>query len=129
VRFTDNNYEDWDFRHCGHDDPEYDVEADLFFTTHFTAAVAVDAMRIGVISTLVDHGIAALQDDHQHFHLVPQADGVLRGWKSGASRFTRAGRFERRVVEGLRRENEKYGRVRATILPRLPGLESFADDR
>jgi hypothetical protein len=122
MRYSENNIEDWDFRHCAHDDPEYDVEADLFFGTHFTTAVAVDAVRVMVITALIDKGIATVEEDRQHARLIPEGDAILRGWKSSANRWSREGRFERKVVEALRRENRKYGRLRVTILPPSPGL-------
>lgn len=128
MRYSESNIEDWDFRHCGHDDPEYDVEADLFFGTHFTTAAAVDAVRVMVITTLIDRGIATVEEDRQHVRLIPQGDGILRGWKSGTGRLSRDGRFERKVVEALRRENRKYGRLRVTILPPLPGLRANQSD-
>ncbi len=128
MRYSDNNIEDWDFRHCAHDDPDYDVEAHLFFGTHFTTAVAVDAMRVMVITTLIDKGIATVEEDRQHVRLIPEGDAILLGWKSGASRWTQEGRFERKVVEALRRENQKYGRLRVTILPPLPGLRANQED-
>jgi hypothetical protein len=88
----------------------------------------VDAIRLGVLSTFVDKGLALVEDDREHVRLVGQGDDLLRGWKSASSRLTREGRLERRVVEGLRRENSKYGRLRVTILPPLPGLAANAGD-
>jgi hypothetical protein len=124
VKYSEKNIEDWDFRECNMDSPNYDVEADLFFGRHFTTAVAVDAMRLSVIGAFIDKGIAEVEPDRQHVRLVPKGDEFLSGWKSGASRFTREGRFERKVVEALRRENRKYGRLRVTILPPMPGFSS-----
>jgi len=128
MRYSESNIEDWDFRHCGHDDPEYDVEADLFVGTHFTTAVAVDAVRVMVITTLIDKGVATVEEDPQNVRLMPHGDGILQGWKSGTSRLSRDGRFERKVVEALRRENRKYGRLRMTILPPSPGLRGNPSD-
>lgn len=128
MRYSESNIEDWDFRHCGHDDPEYNSEGDLFFGSHFTTAVAVDAMRVMVITTLIEKGIATVEEDRRSVRLIPQGDGILRGWKSGTSRFSRDGRFERKVVDALRRENRKYGRLRVTILPPLPGLRANQSD-
>jgi hypothetical protein len=124
MAYTLNNIEDWDFRECCIDSPNYDVEADLFFGSHFTTAVAVDAMRLDVITTFLDKGLAEVEPDRQHVTLVEGGDAVLGGWKSAASRLTRDGRFERKVVEALRREHRKYGRLRVTILPPLPGFQS-----
>lgn len=116
-RFTEDNYEDWDFRHTSHDDPEYDVEADLFYGTHFTTVVAVDYVRLMVIAAFLDKGLVKLDDDREHIRFELNGDALLSGWKGGASRFTSAGRFERKVVKGLRRELRKYGKLRTTIAP------------
>jgi hypothetical protein len=127
VQYSDKNIEDWDFRKCGFDNigsPEYDAQADLFLSSHFTTAVAVDAVRLSVIRAFLDKGIAQFEPDGEHVQLPPKGDGYLVGWKSAVSRFTREGRFERKVVEALRRENRKYGQLRLTILPPLPGLAS-----
>lgn len=123
MRYSNRNIEDWDFRECYIDSPHYDVEADLFFGSHFTHVVAIDAGRIIVIKGLVENGYAEVEDDGRHIRLSAQADFFLKGWKREASRFTGGGRFERKVVEALRRENRKYGRLRTTILPPLPGLQ------
>lgn len=82
MRYSENNIEDWDFRHGAHDDPDYDVEADLFFGTHFTTAVAVDAMRVMVITALIDKGIATVEEDREHVRLIPEGDAILRGGRA-----------------------------------------------
>jgi hypothetical protein len=125
MRYSDKRIEDWDFRNCVVGSPNYDVEADLFLGRRFTHVVAVNGMRTAVISALVKEGLAKIEGDGREVLLAPKADPFLAGWKSVASRFTRGGRFERRVIQALRRENQKYGRLRLTILPPLPGLASY----
>lgn len=124
TRYSEKNIEDWDFRHCAIDDPQYDVEADLFFGTHFTLAVAVESVRLHVIELLVDNGWATPDEDKQHLVLQPGANHLMKGMKSAHSRFSRDGRFVRNVIEAMRRENRKYGRLKVTILPPQPGAAS-----
>jgi hypothetical protein len=121
VKYSKGNMEDWDFRNANIGSPNYDVEADLFLGRNFTTVVAVDALRLDVLSAFIDKGVAK-EPDGEHVRFEGNGDGYLAGWKSGTSRLTSEGRFERKVVEALRRENRKYGRLRFTILPPMPGV-------
>jgi hypothetical protein len=46
---------------------------------------------------------------------VESGDAFLAGWKSGASRLTGDGRLQRKIVESLRREHRKHGRIRLDL--------------
>jgi hypothetical protein len=123
VNYSKNNIEDWDFSRAEMGHPEYDLQADLFLSRNFTDVIAVDALRKEVIGAFMDKGIAEIEDDREQVRMVENGDGYLAGWKSGASRFSSFGRFERRVLESMRRELAKYGRLRWDIpLPPMPGL-------
>jgi hypothetical protein len=125
MPYSKRHIEDWDFRNANIQSPNYDVQADLFLTKNFSTAMAVDAMRLDVMTTFIDNGVAWVEPDGAHVRVKDdKADDYLAGWKSGLSRLTRSGRFERRVVEALRREYRKHGRLRLTILPPLPGFAS-----
>ena len=76
---------------------------------------------------LVDANWATLDEDGQHLRLVGHGDGLLRGMKSAHSRLTSEGRIYRQVVEALRRENKKYGRLRTTLLPRVAEADADTD--
>lgn len=128
MRYTMRNIEDWDFRNCYAESPNYDIKANLFFGTHFSIVVAVSSMRMNTIARCIELGIAELEPDKEHARLGPVADGFLASSRSGLSRLTRDGRVQRRVLQALRRENRKHGRVLLTILPPLPGfLEATSD--
>lgn len=126
MTYSEGNIEEWDFRHCGHDDPTYDNEADLFFMAHFTTAVAVDAIRLQILSTFIEKGFATVDDDREYVRFGSFGDQYLAGWRRATSRWSRGGRFERKVVESLRRENRKYGKLKLTILP-PPGRQRTAE--
>ncbi len=122
MQYSMDNIEDWDFTAATVGSLS-DVEGDLFLSENFTDVLAVDAVRTQVIGALLDGGLAELEDDREHVRLDEHGDDYLSGVKSGRSRFTRDGRLERRVIESLRRENAKYGRLRCRIpLPPMPGL-------
>jgi hypothetical protein len=76
--------------------------------------LAVDALRKEVIGAFMDKGIAEIEDDREHVRMTGNGDEYLAGWKSGAKVALRVsgGRFERRVVESMRRELAKYERLR-----------------
>jgi hypothetical protein len=124
VRYTEQNIEDWDFRSCYPDAPNYDAEADLFLSENYTTVLAVDTERLSLIKALVDRGVASIEDDRQHVRLARGADASIGGWKSGSSRFTSEGRFARNVAQAVRNEGRRYGRLRISILP-----TSIATDR
>lgn len=120
MRYTKRNIEDWDFRNCYPDSPTHDSAASLFFGSHYTDAYAVSLARAEVMNALVEYGFGAVEEDREHVRLVKGGDKYLAGFKSAESRFTREGRFYRRVIQSLRRENRKYGHLRLNIMPPLP---------
>jgi hypothetical protein len=118
ARYTKHNIEDWDFRDCSLDSPSNDIEAEDFLSENYVTVVATDAARLILIKRLVEHGIVELDDDKRHARFVIEhGDAFLAGMKKGESRFNSEGRFYRSIIEALRRENRKYGRLRVTILP------------
>jgi len=117
MPYTQGNIEEWDFRHCTPGDPEYDAEADLFLSENYTTVIAIDAMRLNMIASLVDDRFAVKTDDGEHVRFTfPAADDFLKGMKSAHSRFTTEGRTYRRIIEALRRENAKSGSLRISLL-------------
>lgn len=122
MTYTESNIEDWDFGggKCVVGSENYDPEADMFLSGNYTTVVAVDTVRLSLIDLLVERGAAALEDDRQHVRLSV-GDDFLAGMKSAESRFSRDGRFARNVIESLRRENRKYGRLRLSVLPPTDG--------
>jgi hypothetical protein len=113
--FTERNIEDWDFSRCDPGSPDYDVQADLFLSQHYVEVIAIDGLRTQDIVALVKAGIAAPTGDGRHVQLVESGDQLLAGWKSASSRFTRKGHLHRRIVESLRREHRKHGRIRIEL--------------
>ena len=112
---SNDNIEDWDFTHCEPDSPDYDAEADAFLSAHYSHVIAIDGLRSEEVIALVDAGIAIPTGDGRHVDLVEHGDGLLAGWKSASSRFTRDGRLRRKIVESLRREHRKHGRIRIEL--------------
>jgi hypothetical protein len=93
-QFTLKRIEEWDFRHVSHDDPHYDVEADLFLGRNFTRVQAVELARLVIIKGLLEHGLATTTEDGQNVRFTDQpheALWFLNGWKKENSRFTRGG--------------------------------------
>jgi hypothetical protein len=123
-QFTLKHIEEWDFRHVSHDDPEYDVEADLFLGRNFTRVQAVELARLVIIKGLLEHGLATATEDGQNVRFTSkphEALWFLNGWKKENSRFTRGGRFERRVVGSLQREYRAHGQLKLSLFPTRAG--------
>jgi len=121
VAYSERRIEDWDFRGCYEGSPTYDVEADLFLSTHYTTVVAVDLYRLSIIKSLIEAGVAEIDNTGDYAYLtIDHADDFLRGMRRADSRLTQQGRFGRKVTEALRRELRKYGRLRSTLLPLRP---------
>lgn len=120
ATYAQQNIEDWDFRHCSRDDPAYDPVADLFLMQNYPTVVAIDLFRLSIITTLIEHGFASKTPDGEHaqFEDENRGDGYLKGMQSAFSRVTGDGRERRKIMEALRRENRKYGKLRITLLPR-----------
>lgn len=120
--------EDWDFRHCHIQDPRYDVVTCAYFSRHFTEVVAVDAVRLNILAPLIEHEPGVVTADQEYVILGDFGEGYLRGRLSIRDFFSSDGRFFRRVVKSLSRESQKYGQVRLTLLPALPGLADRPSD-
>lgn len=118
ARYTKHNIEDWDFRDCSLDDPSDDIEAETFLSENYTTVVATDHLRLLIIKALIEEGVAELDDDKRHARFtIEHGDAFLAGMKRAESRFSFEGRLQRSILQALRRENRKYGRLRVTILP------------
>jgi hypothetical protein len=123
ARPTKTNFEEWDFRHIGHDDPDYDAAAELFLSQNYTTAVAVDTMRLTLMEPLLDQGLLRRCGDGEHLELTigggaASEAAFLHGMKGPYSRFRRDDRFTRSVIASMSREYKKSGKLRVTILPR-----------
>jgi len=57
-----------------------------------------------------------------------QPDAYLSGARAAYSRFTRDDRLMRRIIQSMRREYKKYGRLRVTILPVAQAADEAPED-
>jgi hypothetical protein len=74
------------------------------------------------ISGVRETGMAIIAGGAEGRAPRPEGRRVPEGVEERCEPFHARGPLRRKVVEALRRENRKYGRLRVTILPPMPGL-------
>lgn len=118
MRYTKNNIEDWDFF------PPRDIEAELYLSENFISVVAVEDVRIQLVKAIVDKGWGEVAEDRVHIRLTEQGVSIVKyGLTSWRDLLSGERRFYRRIAKSLSREHEKYGQLRGTLLPEMPGFK------
>ena len=74
--------------------------------------IACDALWTEEVKALVSAGIATPTGDG---HVSLASRGLLQGWRSGASGWTRDGRLRRNILAAMLREEAATGQIRVTL--------------
>jgi hypothetical protein len=125
VTFTEENFEDWDFRDCWAGSANYDIETDNWYTAHYALVQVVATERARKLAWLAGLGVTTRTDDGRHMRLNNERDHLVLlrgdaatrlkyGWKAV---FNENLRFMNGVEEGLYREYQKYRCLRLSIVP------------
>src|SRR5215831_15236105 len=93
-------------------EPGKDVEVDAFLTRRYTSAMYADHVWQAEVATLVELGVAQpLDPDHVQVGDVRLLDGTRKGIRP----WRKSGRFKRRILRAMIREQEQTGRIRTQL--------------
>jgi len=95
-------------------EPGKDPDADAFLTRRYTSAMYADHVWQAEIATLVEVGIAEPVDS-EYDHVKVSDVNLLDGTRKEIRPWRKSGRFRRRILRAMIRENEQTGRIRSHL--------------